>query len=337
MVHSAIWGGFWLPMSLRIVKIAHTGQRGVALFFMVSAFTLFLSHDNRRDERKPTRNFFIRRFFRLAPMFYVATVISVVFLPALAGPWRGILLSIFFLHGLSSAAINHGAVGGWSVADEALFYMVLPFLFSLIRNLKSALLWMVGALAICYPLSRVAAAHYPERAEFITLFSFSVEFPIFLFGIVAYFTWKDFIAPYAIRGPARKNLSGMLLLLSAVFYCSFLELGNKALYASSLPYFFLLIALSVYPWPLLVNKATRFLGKISYSFYLLHFVVFLTLQRWAISQATAHPFLSSNTARFVGCFFVTLLLTTPLAYVTWRWVEEPGIHLGRRIITKLEN
>jgi peptidoglycan/LPS O-acetylase OafA/YrhL len=308
MVHSAIWGGFWLPMSLRIVKIAHTGQRGVALFFMVSAFTLFLSHDNRRDERKPTRNFFIRRFFRLAPMFYVATVISVVFLPALAGPWRGILLSIFFLHGLSSAAINHGAVGGWSVADEALFYMVLPFLFSLIRNLKSALLWMVGALAICYPLSRVAAAHYPERAEFITLFSFSVEFPIFLFGIVAYFTWKDFIAPYAIRGPARKNLSGMLLLLSAVFYCSFLE-----------------------------NKATRFLGKISYSFYLLHFVVFLTLQRWAISQATAHPFLSSNTARFVGCFFVTLLLTTPLAYVTWRWVEEPGIHLGRRIITKLEN
>jgi peptidoglycan/LPS O-acetylase OafA/YrhL len=71
--------------------------------------------------------------------------------------------------------------------------------------------------------------------------------------------------------------------------------------------------------------------------YLLHFVVFLTLQRWAISQATAHPFLSSNTARFVGCFFVTLLLTTPLAYVTWRWVEEPGIHLGRRIITKLEN
>jgi peptidoglycan/LPS O-acetylase OafA/YrhL len=41
----------------------------------VSAFTLFLSHDNRKSECNPTMNFFIRRFFRLAPMLYIGILV----------------------------------------------------------------------------------------------------------------------------------------------------------------------------------------------------------------------------------------------------------------------
>ncbi len=336
MVHSALWSGAWLPWRWGVILIAHTGQRGVSLFFIVSAFTLFLSYDNRRDEQGPTRNFFLRRFFRLAPMFYLATVVSLVFLHALAGPWRGILLSVFFLHGLSVTAINHGAVGGWSVANEALFCMLLPFLFARIRSLKSALIWMTAASPSCYLLSRFLAARFPVHSEFFTFFSFSAEFPIFLFGIVAYFTWKEVIAPNALDVVARKNLSIMLLMLTTVLYCAFLAMDIRLLYPSSLPYLFLLLALSVYPWPLFVNSATRFLGKISYSIYLLHFVVFLTIQHWVISETPTHPLLADNAMRFVGCFLVTLLLTVPAAFITWRWIEEPGIRAGRLLIAKLE-
>ena len=166
MVHSAMERR--MNMRPRMIEIAHTGQRGVALFFIVSAFTLFLSYDNRRDEQSPTRNFFLRRFFRLAPMFYVATVVSVVFLPILPGH-GATSCSLLFLHGLSSTAIGHGAVGGWSVADEALFYMLLPFLFSRIRSLKSALVWMIAASAVCYPLSRFLAQAF-QRARASSLF-----------------------------------------------------------------------------------------------------------------------------------------------------------------------
>ena len=269
-------------------------------------------------------------------MFYVATVVSVVFLRAFAGPRRDILLSVLFLHGLSPAAIGHGAVGGWSVADEALFYMLLPFLFSRIRSLKSALVWMTAASAVCYPLSRFLAASFPARAGFFTFLSFSVQLPVFLFGIAAYFTWKDFIAPSPISIAARKSLSFMLLLLTAVLYCAFLAMDDRLLYPSSLPYMVLLLALCVYPWPLLVNKVTRLLGKISFSIYLLHFVVFITIQRWVINEAATHPFLAGNSVRFIGCFFGTLLFTMPLAFVTWRWIEEPGIRAGRLLIAKLE-
>jgi peptidoglycan/LPS O-acetylase OafA/YrhL len=46
------------------------GARGVQLFYMVSAFTLL------SVSRQPfnARSFFIRRFFRIAPAFYIAMI-----------------------------------------------------------------------------------------------------------------------------------------------------------------------------------------------------------------------------------------------------------------------
>ncbi len=64
-----------------IWNLALPGQRGVQLFFIVSAFTLFLSRERRPDEAHPDRNFFLRRFFRLTPMFYLATVLACLFAP----------------------------------------------------------------------------------------------------------------------------------------------------------------------------------------------------------------------------------------------------------------
>lgn len=55
----------------RVVKqIAAAGGEGVQLFFVVSALTLFLSFDSRRGtQARPLTAFFLRRFFRIAPLF----------------------------------------------------------------------------------------------------------------------------------------------------------------------------------------------------------------------------------------------------------------------------
>ncbi len=48
------------------------GARGVQLFYVVSALTLLMSREKRQGkEQAPTRNFFIRRFFRIAPLYWV--------------------------------------------------------------------------------------------------------------------------------------------------------------------------------------------------------------------------------------------------------------------------
>ena len=95
-----------------VKQVALTGQRGVALFFIVSAFTLFLSYDNRKDERNPTTNFFLRRLFRLAPMFYIAVFLTFLFLPIYFGRRRDVLLYLLFLNGFHPLAIGSSAAGG---------------------------------------------------------------------------------------------------------------------------------------------------------------------------------------------------------------------------------
>lgn len=70
MVHTNQYGRSIGPNIF--AKITAMGERGVQLFYLASAFTLFLSFKNRsRKEIFPIRNFFIRRFFRIAPMYYM--------------------------------------------------------------------------------------------------------------------------------------------------------------------------------------------------------------------------------------------------------------------------
>src|SRR5258708_32803586 len=59
-----------LPSSLS--KILSQGARGVQLFFVTSALTLSLSWVARQEN---AAEFYIRRFFRIAPMFWIAVVV----------------------------------------------------------------------------------------------------------------------------------------------------------------------------------------------------------------------------------------------------------------------
>ena len=100
MVHSVYWYLVILPTNKALMWVAFTGQRGVQMFFLVSAFTLTLSHYNRRQERRPTLNYAIRRFFRIAPMLYLGILLTHLLLPQQAGPVSHVILAAVFVNGL---------------------------------------------------------------------------------------------------------------------------------------------------------------------------------------------------------------------------------------------
>jgi peptidoglycan/LPS O-acetylase OafA/YrhL len=56
-------------------SIIGIGAKGLQLFYMMSAFTLMLSFKNTSVKNNSNLNFFIRRFFRIAPMFYLAIIL----------------------------------------------------------------------------------------------------------------------------------------------------------------------------------------------------------------------------------------------------------------------
>jgi peptidoglycan/LPS O-acetylase OafA/YrhL len=61
-------------VSQLVGDIARSGQMGVQLFFVASAYTLCFSRIRRAEEKQLLFSFWIRRFFRIAPLYYVAAI-----------------------------------------------------------------------------------------------------------------------------------------------------------------------------------------------------------------------------------------------------------------------
>ena len=134
LVHSSQWVA---PTSSVLSTIASEGARGVQLFYIASALTLFLSLAARKQqEERANLSFFIRRFFRIAPAFYCAIIIytayygmSVRYWAPNGLEWWYIPLTAFFMHGWHPETITSVVPGGWSIAVEMTFYLFVPYLF----------------------------------------------------------------------------------------------------------------------------------------------------------------------------------------------------------------
>jgi peptidoglycan/LPS O-acetylase OafA/YrhL len=75
----------------------------------------------------------------------------------------------------------------------------------------------------------------------------------------------------------------------------------------------------------------RFFGRISYSFYLLHPLTLMVM--WNIPTVLATVILAGvpPVAVAVGLFVSSVAVVTPLAFVMYRWVEQPGVRANRKL------
>ncbi len=321
-----------------VASLASTGVRGVQLFYMVSAFTLLLSMDGRKAESRPLLNFYVRRFFRIAPLFYLVlflTWMTRVLLPQRMDASAPIdyLLGLLFLFGFKMSAINTVVGGGWSVAVETTFYAVLPLLRKVVRGVRSAAWVYVVSMLIVTPLSYwLARPVHSDQWAYFELLWFPIELPIFLLGMLLFYVHrlgrptpvKVWSACALAAGVA---LIGMNHLLAVP-----VALGRLPLDGVGIALLFL--AIVWHPWAMLVNRATVLLGKISYSLYLLHVVV-IRMGGWAFQRYVLGS--ASSTAAALLYFGVLLIVAIPVSLLSYRFVEQPGILLGRKLIDRIEH
>ena len=345
MVHS---GGLIELFGMKL-SLTNFGQRGVQLFYEVSAFSLLYSYFSRGEAS--WRAFFIRRFFRIAPLFYLsiaANLIYTVFIqrqPAL--PPLSYVAGILFLFGFHPSTINAIAPAGWSIAVEATFYALFPIMALTIRNLGSALTLAAVAVLCCFFVCYTVVS-YPLSAlplEYRHFLWFPVEFPVFCFGFVAFFAWRDLFmsAPqgWVLGGPfglpmGRKGASAALLILAGWTILASFPVSNYRLYPNSLSFIFLILALALHPWSLFVNPATRLIGRMSFSIYLIH-PYLSPFASWVIDglERSLSLHLYGHLLGLVvtfGAYFSGSLL---ISLVTFPFVEERGIALGRNLIARI--
>ncbi len=351
---------FWPGLEPHVDRLAGDGRTGVQLFFVISALTLIMSSRSRRGyEKNATSNFFIRRFFRIAPLFWLSIIAytwvgGAPFARQYWAPfgldWRLILATVTFTHGWFPTSINSVVPGGWSVAVEMTFYVCVPLLFAWVTSLKRALAGTCVAVVLQVLINHLTISAFGPRWQgpnadlfykFIGLW-FPTQLPVFLLGFVLSFLVPSRHGVSPAQTPYRRVRSLSLLCLSMLFL--FFATYKRPIphigdvFEFGLAFLFLTWGLSLMPWRLLVNKTICYIGLISYSCYLTHFmIVYVILPPLFFGLIRMMNLHLTSLSAVSLYFFLSLPLVMALSTLTYRFIEVPGIDLGRRIIARRES
>lgn len=315
------------------------GGSGVTLFFVVSAFTLSLSMDSRkRDESTPIVNYFLRRFFRIAPLFYLWIVLYCIRDDLFLGTLHSlneIARSVFFVLNLSPGSEQGIVWASWTIGVEILFYMIFPVMFRLGNTAGKAGALFIGSLlvrSLWHAVVPWLAKDLEIARQFYNL-SLLYHLPTFLFGIFVYRIYGLLDKEKAAQlGLGYLLVAGSLATLVSIAY-GVLDLGQiDGLTAEAILYGALLLGLSITAPGFLVNRVTGFYGKISYSVYLSHAITIFLM-------SPVFGFIYSHTVYVTAAYAISLatalIVITALSYVTYQYIETPGNNIGRRIIRRL--
>lgn len=327
-----------------IGNIFDHGAMGVQLFYVVSAFTLFLSHQRRADkEQHPTLNFFIRRFFRIAPLFYLA-VAYYLFQDGL-GPryWLGdmdrittgnIVSNFFFVHGFNPYWINSIVPGGWSISVEMIFYCMVPFLVVKIKSLNNAISFLTVSLLLKTAFDFIWTS-FPQISDGVLwnnflYFYIPAQLPVFALGFILFFL--------VIRNPdVHESLSPSRILAAAAALILQFGIGfNSNHIAFAIVYVALAWALSAYTSSWAINRLTVYLGKISFSLYLVHFAVLHWMEHFSLLEFVGGTSIKASLINMALRLVVLLVGSSCLATLSFYVVEQPFQMLGKHVIRLFE-
>jgi peptidoglycan/LPS O-acetylase OafA/YrhL len=340
-----------------VARFTKLGWYGVQLFFLMSALTLLSSWraEVHRNGAASIRNFFIRRFLRIAPAYYTAALLYSFAKPHFTFDLGQLAAFLSFANSWHPATMPTLAdrwtvvPGGWSIGVEFSFYALFPILASAITTLRQAGVAVIAAIVLGF-LSNLLAAHLlgptmPKIAlENFLYFWLPDQLSVFMLGMTLYYLIGD-NRPRSTRllntlRPFRYwlALAAVLAFLSTSFvplshyFGQSFRIPEKLFIA--IPLMLFATALACGP-TLFVNRAAQEMGKVSFSAYLLHFLALNVMDRF--------PSLFGLHATGIGAIgalaldWVVLVITVFLAsLLLYKTVELPGMRLAQAI-TKPSN
>lgn len=123
-------------------KLVLVGGSGVTLFFVVSAFTLTMSMRLRSQEPQQLLGFYVRRFFRIVPLFYFWVALTWLRDRAWFGVTQSlgtVILSMSFLFNLFPGKETGFVWASWTLGVEMLFYFFFPLIYYFVDDIWKSL------------------------------------------------------------------------------------------------------------------------------------------------------------------------------------------------------
>jgi peptidoglycan/LPS O-acetylase OafA/YrhL len=358
--HAVIWTGC-IP-ELRPLFMA--GGLAVDVFIFISGF-LMLWHYLDREKREPWNNpeswrkFWLRRFFRMTPLYWMVLTLVFIFHRDLASwtdefhvlypppwmdrlpeisrvesgmGWANILSHYTYLFGFIPKYASNNPLPDWSIALEMQFYLVFPFLALAIRRFG----WIPATVVIlAIWLVAVNRIHIGLLAPdgpwgwFPMPTFLPLRIGVFLCGMLAAgaiyqaHDWRRFLCFFATSVAIALWHYKWLVVPVAAFY------GWEWLCRAG-PEWQARTRLVDYGNAILRSRPVAFIADCSYGVYLWHIPVQLCMMRMLQDGgwfANKQPM-----ERMVLLTATALPVVYGVAWITFRLVERPGISLGKRLL-----
>lgn len=315
------------------------GGFGVQLFFVASAMTLCMSLENNYGKPRWLIKYAARRYFRIAPMYYVGIVLYFFWSFAknytqngLLGPLpqytvTNVLTNVIFIHGFFPAAYNNIVPGGWSIGTEVAFYVLFPCLFLLYRTVKRPLLLSVFLLAGCYLLISLVQWWLGQTiagSDFL-YFNIANQLQVFIIGILGFYYLPVICRLHPVF------LCLVIFLFGVLGYGIWEQPIHNARFLALAAYAGAFVGLAALVARMKLKGAwLGDIGRRSFSMYVVHFL-FMNVIDYSFNHGggllTEYPNLKA-----LVHFGVAVLATYRIAGLTKRWIEDPCIQLGARLM-----
>jgi peptidoglycan/LPS O-acetylase OafA/YrhL len=320
-------------------RVSPIGREAVMLFFVLSGFVLSLPAISGRPQTYFI--FAVRRVFRIYVPYLAAIAVSVAGAFWLHGtvtqsPWFHTFWSepvnwpLVGQHLLFLGAYNTDQFDGpiWSLVQEMRISLIFPLLCGLVLRLKSGWCFAIiaGLGAIALALDKWSTPHglgVNDSFYFASLFVLGIflarerdrlrawflRFPRlarFLIGVLC--LWL-----YLLAGPRLTRFAGDRFGSASTDISQWITaFGGGGLMIVSLN--------SAWCHKILSWSPIHLLGKVSYSLYLWHCIVLLYCVHLLYGRMPLWAILC-----------LVLVLTFPVSWCSYRWIELPSIALGRRL------
>ena len=345
--HAAGATGFTFPLLER-------PGTAVDIFMFISGL-LMAYHFRLREGAEPWHlpttwcKFYIRRFFRIAPAYYLLLTTAFIFRAQLFGAfativstyrpagfpfpfvtppltWLDALSHYTFVFGLIPKYVNDTCLPDWSISLEMQFYLAFPFIMLAYRRLSYfwATLLFLASWVAANALFGVYVGSAPKLLGTFPQPSFLLlKLNCFIIGILvaeALF-WRSSNWPKAtilFLGAFAVTLKGTSLVFQVACLLSCMVLLGAHWTTPAI--------LGRLPFRRIVSffADTSYGVYLSHPFYMLPISTFL-LRHPAYAQLPAP-------AKFAVLMLVVSTLCYPMAFLLFRFVETPGIAYGRRLI-----
>lgn len=307
----------------------YNGARGVQLFFIVSAFTLFRSSQRRfAVDRRPILAFYLRRFFRILPLFWLVATANVISRDVTLE--RALPTYLFYFGFIRYRPEYEIVPGSWTLFVEETFYLLLPWVFGVISSLRRA----VGLWILLLGVSVIWRAF---------AYNWGVPSENFFIGWHPLANWFCFgLGICVVFAAERVERAGWWLDLyviastAVVFLIPFFadDIGIQGFHLA-----LLVLACTREGSPLrrlTESSLLRRFGVGCYSIYLLHFPLLDVADRWQPDLWNALGMMPLRAdVKFFVWFALIAFVCLVGSQISFRYFEKPCVDLGKRAIRRV--